>query len=60
MSPHKGPNIIKYCLVTSTAALVLIAINTILITQKTSRNLESIKVEIKNISDNLIPTKIES
>ena len=60
MSPHKGPNIIKYCVITSTAALLLIAINTILITQKTSKNLESIKVDIKNISDNLIPTKMQS
>ena len=60
MSPHKGPNIIKYCVITSTAALVLIAVNTIIITQKTSKNLESIKVEIKNISDNLIPKKIQS
>ena len=28
MSPHKSPNIIKYCVVTSTAALVAIAIPT--------------------------------
>jgi len=26
MSPHKGPNIIKYCVITSTAAIVLITI----------------------------------
>jgi len=27
MSPHKGPNIIKYCILTSTTALVLIVIS---------------------------------
>ena len=27
MSPHKGPNIIKYCIITSTTALVLIVIS---------------------------------
>lgn len=50
MSPHKGPNIIKYCVITSTATLLLIAVNTILISQKSSKNIESIKTEIKSIS----------
>ena len=27
MSPHKGPHIIKYCVITSTAALVAIAVS---------------------------------
>ena len=53
MSPHKGPNIIKYCVITSTAALVLIALNTILFSQKSSKNLKSIRIEIKNISSNV-------
>ena len=26
MSPHKGPNIIRYCVITSTLSLVLIAL----------------------------------
>ena len=53
MSPHKGPNIIKYCVITSTAALVLIAVNTILISQKSSNNSDNLKMEIKNVSSNL-------
>ena len=43
MSPHKGPNIIKYGVITSTAALVLIAVNTILITQKSNKNADILK-----------------
>tara|TARA_B100000212_G_scaffold69872_1_gene48981 strand:- start:1140 stop:1511 length:372 start_codon:yes stop_codon:yes gene_type:complete len=53
MSPHKGPNIIKYCIITSTAALVLIAVNTFLISQKSSSNSDTLKMEIKNVSSNL-------
>ena len=53
MSPHKGPNIIKYCVITSTAALALIAANTILISQKLSINSETSEMDIKNVSDNL-------
>ena len=53
MSPQKGQNIIKYCVITSTTALILIAVNTILITQKSSKNSDSIKMEIKNISSNI-------
>ena len=34
MSPHKSPNIIKYCVITSTAAIVLIAISLIPISRK--------------------------
>ena len=29
MSPHKGPQIIRYCVITSTAALVAIAVGLI-------------------------------
>ena len=29
MSPHKGPQIIRYCVITSTVALVAIAVSTI-------------------------------
>tara|TARA_B100001093_G_scaffold42546_1_gene36157 strand:- start:1935 stop:2189 length:255 start_codon:yes stop_codon:yes gene_type:complete len=34
MSPNKSPNIIKYCVITSTAAIVLIAISLIPISRK--------------------------
>ena len=34
MLPNKGPNIIKYCVITSTAALVLIFISLIPISRK--------------------------
>tara|TARA_Y100000589_G_scaffold122755_1_gene117170 strand:+ start:1324 stop:1578 length:255 start_codon:yes stop_codon:yes gene_type:complete len=34
MSPHKGPNTIKYCVITSTAAIVLIAISIIPISRR--------------------------
>ena len=34
MSPHKSPNIIKYCVITSTAAIVLISIYLIPISRK--------------------------
>ena len=53
MSPHKGPNIIKYCVITSTASLVLIGANTILISQKSSKNADTLRIELKNISNNL-------
>ena len=74
MSINKGQNIFKYGVITCAAALVLIAVNTILITQKStknantlnielknlSRNLESLKNDIKNISIDLIPSKKRS
>ena len=74
MSSHKGPNVIKYCVFTSTAALVLIAVNTILTSQKSYKNSDTMKIEIKNISSNikslkknienisndLVPAKIQS
>ena len=59
MSPHKGPNIIKYCVITSTAALALIAVNSILISQKSTKNTNNIKIEIKNLSSNLRSLKKE-
>ena len=34
MSPHKSPNIIKYCIITSTAAIVLISISLIPVSKK--------------------------
>tara|TARA_B100000212_G_C27285335_1_gene494905 strand:- start:377 stop:631 length:255 start_codon:yes stop_codon:yes gene_type:complete len=34
MSPHKGPNIIKYCVITSTASIVLILISLIPISKQ--------------------------
>ena len=74
MSLNKGQNIIKYCVITSAAALVLIAVHIILIAEKSNKdantlnmelknlssNLESLKNEIKNISINLVPSKKQS
>ena len=74
MSLNKEQNIIKYCVITSAAALVFIAVNTILIAQKSNKNantfnielknlssnLESLKNEIKNISIDLVPSKKQS
>ena len=37
MSPNKGPSIIKYCVITSTAALVLITISILPIAKKAYR-----------------------
>tara|TARA_Y100001978_G_C23441755_1_gene313363 strand:- start:262 stop:516 length:255 start_codon:yes stop_codon:yes gene_type:complete len=37
MSPHKGPNIIKNCVITSTIALVLIVISLLPLGRKASR-----------------------
>ena len=34
MSPHKGPNIIKYCVITSTTALILIVISLLPISKR--------------------------
>ena len=34
MSPNKSPNIIKYCVITSTAAIVLIAVSLIPVSRK--------------------------
>ena len=34
MSPNKSPNIVKYCVITSTAAIVLIAISLIPVSRK--------------------------
>ena len=34
MTPHKGPNIIKYCVITSTGAIVLIMISIIPISKR--------------------------
>ena len=36
MSPHKSTNIIKYCIITSTAAIVLISISLIPVSRKAS------------------------
>ena len=71
MPLNKVQNIINYCVITSTAALLFIAVNTILISQKSTRkadsfemefenltrNLESLKNEIKNISIDVVPSK---
>ena len=34
MSPHKSPNIIRYCVITSTVAIVLIAVSLIPVSRK--------------------------
>ena len=59
MSLNKGHNIIKYCVITSAAALVLIAMNTIIISQKSTKNAENIKLEFQNLSSNLESLKKE-
>ena len=59
MSLLKGPDIFKYCLITCAAALVLIAVNTILISQKSTRNANSFKMQLKNLSSNLKSLKNE-
>ena len=59
MSLNKGQNIINYCVITSAAALVLIAVNTIIISQKSTKNAEIFKLEIKNLSSNLESLKKE-
>ena len=59
MSLNKGQNIIKYCVITSAAALVLIAVNTILIAQKSTKNANTLNIELKNLSSNLESLKNE-
>tara|TARA_B100000575_G_scaffold226919_1_gene187570 strand:- start:166 stop:426 length:261 start_codon:yes stop_codon:yes gene_type:complete len=59
LSLNKGKDIFKYCVITSAAALVLIAVNTIIISQKSTINAENLKIEIKNLSSNLEPLKKE-
>ena len=49
MSINKGQNIIKYCVITSVAALVLIAMNTIVIVQKSTKNANTLNIELKNL-----------
>ena len=58
MSFLKGP-IIKYCVITSAAALVLLAVNTILISQKSTENADNFKIELENLSSNLKTIKNE-
>ena len=59
MSLDLVQNIIKYCVITSVAALMLIAVNTIIILQKSTNNAEIFKVEIKNSSSSLESLKNE-
>ena len=59
MSLNKEQNIIKYCVITSAAALILIAVNTIIISQKSTKNTENFNVDIKNLSSNLESLKKE-
>ena len=58
MSLLKEAPIIKYCVITSAAALVLIAVNTILISQKSTKNANTLNIELKNLSSNLESLKI--
>ena len=53
MSLNKGQNNIQYWVTTSAAALVLIAVNTFLIAQKSSKNANAFNIELKNLSSNL-------
>ena len=58
MSPNKGPNIIKYCVITSTASIVLIFISLIPVSKKafywnqcfkkTFRWIDTKNMELKN------------
>ncbi len=59
MSPNKAQNIIKYCVITSAAALILIAVNTFLISQKSTKNADTLNIELKNLSSNLESLKNE-
>ena len=59
MSLLKRAPIIKYCVITSAAALVLIAVNTILISQKSTKNADRFKIELKNLLSNLETLKSE-
>ncbi len=59
MTLNKGPNIIKYWVITSAASLLLIAVNTILISQKSTKNAKTFKIEIKNLSSDLESLKTE-
>tara|TARA_B100000212_G_scaffold259235_1_gene199210 strand:- start:512 stop:886 length:375 start_codon:yes stop_codon:yes gene_type:complete len=59
MSSQKVSNIIKNCVITSTAALILIAVNTTLISQNSTKNSDSLKMESKNILSNLDSLKKE-
>ena len=47
MSLLKGTNIFKYWVITSAATLILNAVNIILISQKSTRNADSFKMELK-------------
>ena len=59
MSLNKGQNIIKYCVIISTAALVFIAMNTIFIAKKSTKNVNNINIKLKNLSSNLDSLKKE-
>ena len=53
MSLNKEQNIIKYFVITSATPIVLVAVNTILIPQKSTKNANNINIELKNLSSNL-------
>ena len=59
MSLNKGQNIIKYWVITSATAFVLIAVNTNLIAQKSTKNTNALNIELKNLSSNLDSLKNE-
>ena len=45
---NRGQNIIKYCVITSAADPILIAVNTFLISQKSTKNAHTLNIELKN------------
>ena len=61
MSPNKGPKVIKYCVITSTTAIVLIFISLIPISKrafywnqcfkKTSQWIDKYEMELKNLDE---------
>ena len=59
MSLNKEQNIIKYFVITSATPIVLVAVNTISIPQKSTKNANNINIELKNLSSNLQSLKNE-
>ena len=53
MPLNKGQISIEYCVIPFAAGLVLISVNKIIISQKSTKNAETFKIEIKNLSSNL-------
>ena len=57
MSPHKSPKIIKYCIITSTAAIVFISISLIPISKKAAYWNQCLNKTIRWINEKEIDLK---